>query len=137
MTAEGIKKLLLERFMDKQEILKSRLALKAAGGSHLEEIYPEITTDQREPRLAVMDIVKAIRMLSNKGKMSLVLASPDQMRRCPPAGSSPASVPELQNQLNALENSMAEFKEQNKKQMEDLVQEVKKSSKKIQEAPRI
>ena len=37
MTAEGINKLLLESFMDKQEILKSRLALKAAGGSHLEE----------------------------------------------------------------------------------------------------
>ena len=134
MTAEGINKLLLERFMDKEEIMKSRIALKTAGGYHLEEIYPDITIDRREPRLAVMDIVKSIRMLSDEGKMPLVLASPDQMRRCPPAGSCPASVPELENRMKSLENCMTEFMEKNKKQMEDMVQEVKKSNKKTQEA---
>ena len=136
MTAEGINRQLLERSMGKNEILKSRLALKAAGGSYLEEIYPEINTKRTSPEWAITDIVTAIRMLSDKDKMPLVLASPDQMRRCPPAGSSPASVPEIQNQMKSLENTMEEFMKTSKKQMEDLVQEVRKSSKKTLVTPK-
>ena len=130
MTAEGINKQLLERSMNKLEILKSRNVLKDAAGTYLEEIYPDIKKKQTEPKWAIFDIVKCVKMLSDEDKMPLVLASPDQMRRCPPAGSSPASVPVLENRLKSLENCMTEFMEKNKKQIEDLTQEVRKSSKK-------
>ena len=67
-------------------------------------------------RPAVEDIVEGVRTLSDMKKMSLVLASPDQLRRCPGAGlsSQNASVPELQTKIESFEKCMVDFMDSNR-----------------------
>ena len=115
-TAENILKQLLEKSVDITEITKSREALKTAGGPELIELHKELNhKTRRSVELAVEDVVKG----DNK-KMPLVLAGPDQLRKCPGAGSTSltASAPELQAKVESLKKCMTDFIESNKKQME-------------------
>ena len=65
------------------------------------------------------DIVEGVRILLYK-KIPPFLASPDQLRRCPGAGSTSqtASVMELQTKIKSLEKWMVDFMDSNKKTSE-------------------
>ena len=66
------------------------------------------------------DIVEGVRILLYKKKMPPFLASPDQLRRCPGAGSTSqtALVMELQIKIKSLEKWMVVFMDSNKKTSE-------------------
>ena len=98
MTADNILKQLLEKSVDLTEVLKSREVLKTAGGTVLAENHRDINQKTRTKiELAVKDVVEGVKILKEKKKMPLVLAAPDQWRRCPGAGltSKTAPGPEL------------------------------------------
>ena len=130
MTAENLLKQLMEKSLTLDEVLKSRAALIAAAGSDLDEWngkeWKEINGSRQLTKTAVKDII---------------LAGPEQFRRCPVAGSSSqtVSVPELEKKVESLEKCMVDFMEYNKKQMEVLTTEVKRTTeiKKIVEVPEI
>ena len=129
MTAENI----LKQFMGKQlslgELLKSREALRASGGPELEEWFRPKPKTRTEMKWAVEDIVDAMTFLSENKKMPLILAGPEQLRRCPGAGSSSQTVPvqELETKIESLEKCMTDYMDYNKKQIEALTAEVKKT----------
>ena len=67
MTAENILKQLLEKSVDLTEVLKSREALKAAGGLEIAGHYKDINQDtRRSMELAVKDVVKGVKILKEK-----------------------------------------------------------------------
>ena len=131
MNADNINKQLMERKFDKTEILAARKALiAAAAGPELEVLYPAVSINRNSMIEGIKDIVEIIRRLSESGKMPLVLASPDQLRRCPKTGISKQAAPalDLQNKIASLETSMKDFMETSQKQMEALTKEVRKNS---------
>ena len=142
MNADNIKKQLMEQKFNKTEILAARKALiAAAAGPELEVLYPAVSINRNSMIEGIKDIVEIIRRLSESGKMPLVLASPDQLRRCPKTGISKQAAPalDLQNKIASLETSMKDFMETSQKQMESLTKEVRKNSetKKTLEIPEI
>ena len=134
MTAENLLKQLMEKSLTLDEVLKSRAALIAAAGSDLDEWngkeWKEVKGSRQLTKTAVEDIIKAMTILTDKKKMPLILAGPEQFRRCPGAGSSSqtVSVPELEKKVESLEKRMVDFMEYNKKQMEVLTTEVKRTT---------
>ena len=129
MTAENILKQFMQKQLTLDELLKSRAALRASGGPELQEWFEKLPKTRSEMKLAVEDIVKAMTFLTESKKMPLILAGPEQIRRCPGAGSSSqtASV-ELESKIQSLEKSMNDFMDSNKKQIEALTVEVKKAT---------
>ena len=130
MTADNILKQLLEKSVDLTEVLKSREVLKTAGGTVLAENHKDINQKTRTKiELAVKDVVEGVKILKEKKMMPLVLAAPDQWRRCPGAGLTSKTAPglELEAKVESLEKCMTDFIESNKKQMEALTAEVKKT----------
>ena len=129
MTAENILKQLMEKSLTLDELLKSRAALRASGGPELEEWFQKLPKTRQEMKLAVEDIVKALKFLSESKKMPLILAGPDQLRCCPGAGSSSLTSPvELETKIGSLEKLMNDFMDSNRKQIEELTVEVKKAT---------
>ena len=140
MNADNINKQFVEQKFDKTEILPARKALiAAAAGSELEVLYPAAGRGRNSMIEAIKDIVEIIRILTEAGKMPLVLTSPDQLRKCPKAGISKQAAPgmDLQNKMASLKTSMKDFMETSQKQMEALTTEVRKNSetKKTLEVP--
>ena len=129
MTAENILKQFMQKSLNLDELLKSRAALRDSGGPELQEWFEKLPKTRTEMKLAVEDIVKALTFLTESKKMPLILAGPEQLRRCPGAGSSSktASV-ELETKIESLEKSMNDFIDSNKKQREALTVEVKKAT---------
>ena len=140
MTAENILKQFMEKSLTLDELLKSREALRASGGQELEEWFQKLPKTRQEMKLAVEDIVKAMKFLSESKKMPLILAGPEQLRSCPGAGSSSRTTSvELEAKIESLEKSMTDFMDSNKKQIEALTAEVKKNveTRKTPEVPEI
>ena len=141
MTAENIIKQLMGKSLSLGEMLKSRETLRASGGPELVKWFEEKPKTRTERKGAVEDIVDAMTFLSESKKMPFILAGPEQLRRCPGAGSSSQTVPvqELETKIESLEKCMTDFMDYNKKQIEALTAEVKKTveTRKTPEVPEI
>lgn len=117
----------------KDEITGTKKALREAGGQELMDAVPDMRTNRQDgyakSEKELKDIIRAVDYLTENRKMPLVLATAGQLQCNPKSLGSiepGASMCELVSKVSAMENCMTNYMENNKKQLSNLEEELKK-----------
>ena len=122
-------KALAERCFKDTEVTAGKEALKSARGTVLENLVPDFNTTRKgasKKSSEIEDIRKALVALQAAGQMPLVIASSDQMVRCPQSWGVPdtATVQDVMGKVLMLEQVMADNMKSQKESMQELREEL-------------
>ena len=123
---------LAERCFLAKEITAAKDALKSAKGTALETLLPEFKTNRSGPNKKsreIDDIKKAIEALTQAKQMPLVLASSQQMLRCPQSWGVPESPTsqDVMGKIYHLEKALSDSIEIQRENMSKIREEIQAS----------
>ena len=123
---------LAERCFLAKEVTAAKEALKGAKGPILETLLPEYKTNRSGPNKKskeIDDIKKAIEVLTQAKQMPLVLASSQQMLRCPQSWGVPESPTsqDVMGKIYHLEKALSDSIEIQKENMNKIREEIQNS----------
>ena len=118
-----------ERNWLEPEVTAAKEALREVCGQELLTLVPEFKTNRQgnnKKSKEIEDIMKAVVALQNNNIMPLVIASSGMMGRCPSSRGQPdaATSQDLMGKVHMLEEVMSNFMEQQRKQMDNVCQEL-------------
>ena len=133
-------KALAERSFRDTEITAGKEALKVSRGTILQNLVADFNTTRKgasKKASEIEDIRKALVALHSANQMPLILASCEQMMRCPQSWGVPdtATVQDVMGKVIMLEQVMADNMKSQKESMQELRQELQVTRRLEQKAP--
>ena len=133
IAAKGLWKQHAETSWSDEGVSNAKNALLTAGGERLIQLVPGMGIDRKNitgTRIKeVNDIIDAITALEESNTMPLVLASSEQLGRCPQSQGSigpNTSMGDVMTKVMSIEESLSKFMDSSRQQMETMTSELKK-----------